>query len=289
MIRMDEKCRMEMRKFAADQRITPGPHIAVIVQVYEEASDTAEIGGIAHILWDFAPDDPAGQAGYFRRQYDADTRADKSWPMAAHYRTGTNRGFGWICHGIEDSNPGWEYDNNTGLPCMVGKKFGVVMGEVQSPKNGRFYVNLRKIMGIDELKGEGIPEPKAAPGYQSAPAFDPTSAQQAMAGDALMGGIAPQAPQAPQTRAPQYMQQPPQAQAQPQAPQYMRQAPIPVQPQAPQAQYQYQQQQPVQQQYVQPQAPVQQQQYQDYLGYPDDPQAWMPIPEMADDEGLPFN
>ena len=56
--------------------IITGGHHAVIVSVKEQKSSTGK--DMVVVALDFAKND--AQAGYFKKQFDNDTRSDKKWP-----------------------------------------------------------------------------------------------------------------------------------------------------------------------------------------------------------------
>lgn len=146
-----------------------GGHYAVIKQVSETKSSTGK--NMIVVLFDFDANDK--QAGYFKKQFDEDTRPERKWPFAGskyimvydYQDPGkTSRNFKTFCTCAQKSN-NFEIDWNSGTAWgkqFVGKKIGVVYGEEESEWDGR--VRMRRVpkwfCTADKVAEATVPEPK---------------------------------------------------------------------------------------------------------------------------------
>lgn len=68
--------------------------------------------------------------GFFKKQYDEDTRQDKKWPNAGSfvrsYKSTAESMFKGFCNAIENSNKGFTFDFDEKK--LVGKQVGIVVG-----------------------------------------------------------------------------------------------------------------------------------------------------------------
>ena len=68
--------------------------------------------------------------GFFKKQYDSDTRADKKWPNAGSfvrsYKSTAESMFKGFVNAVENSNKGFKFDFDEKK--LVGKQVGIVVG-----------------------------------------------------------------------------------------------------------------------------------------------------------------
>lgn len=95
--------------------------------------------------------------GFFKKQYDGDTRADKKWPNAGSfvrsYKDSAASMFKGFTNAVENSNKNykWDFDEKT----LVGKTIGIVVGNEQylnqkGQVRERTYVNA--VRSVDTIK-----------------------------------------------------------------------------------------------------------------------------------------
>lgn len=114
-------------------------------------------------------DQPDEQAGFFRKQFDNNTRADKNWPTAAtkyfslkEEHLGLLKGF---ITAVENSNPGFKFDMEE--QSLKGKKIAGVFGlEEFTRQDGTVgtATKLTQIRSIDKLDQIKIPKVKKLDG-----------------------------------------------------------------------------------------------------------------------------
>lgn len=169
------------------EKVNLGGHFATVLKVQETQSKSGKDMIIVAI--DFDGSDK--QAGYFKKQFDADTRADKKWPyqavnyiMVYDYQddSKTNRAFKAFVTSVEDSN-GFKIDWTKDFASQFkGKKVGVVYGDVEGEYNGeiktrpeiRWFcdyarVLAQKVPALKEWKGNGTGYRPAAAGKAADP------------------------------------------------------------------------------------------------------------------------
>lgn len=119
--------------------IALGGHHAVIMSVKEQKSSTGK--DMVVVALDFAKNDK--QAGYFKAQYDNDTRDKKKWPYQAVQYIVTEDAEGKCSRSFKSFITSFERSNNvttnwgdTFCDQFKGKKIGVVYGEVEDEYNG---------------------------------------------------------------------------------------------------------------------------------------------------------
>ena len=105
--------------------------------------------------------------GFFKKQYDEDTREDKKWPNAGSfvrsYKSTAESMFKGFANAVENSNKGYTFDFNE--KSLVGKQVGIVVGleEYVNQKGAvreRTYVSA--VRSVDTIKKGDfkIPETK---------------------------------------------------------------------------------------------------------------------------------
>ena len=105
--------------------------------------------------------------GFFKRQYDEDTRQDKKWPNAGSfvrsYKSTAESMFKGFANAVENSNKGYTFDFNE--KSLVGKQVGIIVGleEYVNQKGAvreRTYVSA--VRSVDTIKKRDfkIPETK---------------------------------------------------------------------------------------------------------------------------------
>lgn len=163
--------------------VTLGGHYAVIKQVSETKTKTNK--DMIVVLWDFVGPDP--QEGYFKKEFENDTRDGKKWPftgtkyiMVNDYNDPkkTSRAFKTFCAMFEKSN-GCEvqWDIADWGKQFKGKRIGVIYGQEEYEWDGRtgmrntpFY-----FCQFDKAGDSGIPEPKHLRRKTSSAPAAPTS------------------------------------------------------------------------------------------------------------------
>ena len=123
-----------------------GGHHAVIKSVKEQKSSTGK--DMVVVAIDFAKND--SQPGYFKEQFDKDTRSEKKWPYQAvqyivteDYEGKCSRSFKGFITAFEKSN---KTETNWGdkfVDQFKNKKIGVVYGEVEEEYNGEIKTRRR--------------------------------------------------------------------------------------------------------------------------------------------------
>lgn len=141
-----------------------GGHHAVIMSVKEQKSSTGK--DMIVVALDFARNDK--QAGYFKDQFDKDTRSEKKWPyQGVHYIvTVDNEGkcsksFKGFITSFEKSNNVETNWGNQFCEQFKGKKIGVVYGEVEEEYNGEVKSRHRIRWFCEDAKAEEASIPQA--------------------------------------------------------------------------------------------------------------------------------
>lgn len=145
--------------------IALGGHHAVIMSVKEQKSSTGK--DMVVVALDFAKND--AQPGYFKAQYENDTRDEKKWPYQAVQYIVTEDGNGKCSRSFKGFITSFERSNNTTtnwgdkfVNQFKNKKIGVVYGEVEEEFNGEIKTR-RRIRWFCEdanVDAQKIPEKK---------------------------------------------------------------------------------------------------------------------------------
>lgn len=163
-----------------------GGHYCVIKQVSETKSSSGK--DMVVVLFDFCP--PDKQAGYFEKDYQADSRPNRKWPFAGskwimvndfENASKTSRQFKTFCSCVEKSNNfeiKWGVEN--WAQQFKGKKIGAVYGEEENEYEGKTFMRpaVKWFCRMDAVEGATIPEPKYLNG-KSARAVPPASGSSA--------------------------------------------------------------------------------------------------------------
>ena len=145
--------------------IEVGGHHAVIVSVKEQKSSTGK--DMVVVALDFAKSDK--QAGYFKAQFDNDTRSDKKWPYQAVQYIVSEDAEGKCSKSFKGFITAFERSNNITTNwgdkfCdqFKNKKIGVVYGEVEEEYNGEIKTRRRIRWFCEDAKvdSSAIPEKK---------------------------------------------------------------------------------------------------------------------------------
>jgi hypothetical protein len=145
-----------------------GGHHATIMSVKEQMSRTNK--NMVVVALDFAANDR--QAGYFKNQFDNDTRDDKKWPYQAVQYIVTEDADGKCSKSFKGFITAFERSNdittNWGdkfTEQFKGKKIGVVYGEVEEEYNGEIKTR-RRIRWFCEdatVDSQKVPDKKLLP------------------------------------------------------------------------------------------------------------------------------
>lgn len=146
---------------------TIGGHFATVLKVAEQVSRT----GMDMIVVAIDFDSTDKQPGFFRKAFDADTKADKKWPMQGtkyimvydwQDDSKTNRDFKAFVTSVERSN-GFQIDWSKDFASQFkGKKVGVVFGDVESEYNGDIYTRpeIRWFCEYERVGAQSVPKLK---------------------------------------------------------------------------------------------------------------------------------
>lgn len=149
--------------------IAVGGHHAIIVSVKEQKSSTGK--DMIVVALDFAKND--SQPGYFKEQFDNDTRAEKKWPYQAVQYIVTEDSEGKCSRSFKGFITAFERSNGTTtnwgekfVNQFKNKKIGVVYGEVEEEFNGEIKTRRRIRWFCEDAKvGEQkVPDKKLLPG-----------------------------------------------------------------------------------------------------------------------------
>lgn len=145
-----------------------GGHHAIIKGVKEQMSKTNK--NMIVVALDFAKNDK--QPGYFKKQFDNDTREDKKWPYQAVQYILTEDQDGKCSRNFKSFITSFEKSNNTTVTwgekfCdqFKNKKIGVVYGEVEEEYNGETKIRRRIRWFCEDSKADeaSIPAAKYLP------------------------------------------------------------------------------------------------------------------------------
>lgn len=124
-----------------------GGHAASIVAMEERETKTGK--PMVVVMIDFDRTD--AQAGYFKESYDNDDREEKKWPYQATQYIVTEDQNGKCSRSFKSFCTAFESSNNTKIAWggkdwakqFIGKKIGVVYGEVEEEYNGEVKTRRR--------------------------------------------------------------------------------------------------------------------------------------------------
>lgn len=155
--------------------IALGGHHAVIMSVKEQKSSTGK--DMVVVALDFAKND--AQPGYFKAQFDNDTRSEKKWPYQGVQYIVTEDSEGKCSRSFKGFITSFEKSNNTTtnwgdkfVNQFKNKKIGVVYGEVEEEYNGEIKTRHRIRWFCEDAKADSqnVPEKKYYTGTISKPA-----------------------------------------------------------------------------------------------------------------------
>ena len=145
-----------------------GGHKIAIVDVREHLSDFSHNTSLK-VSVDIAGDDK--QKGFFKKQYDSNTSAEKKWSTGAtKYLSLKDESIGFLkgfISAVEKSNDGFKFDINGNWEQLKGKKLAGVFGlEEYQKQDGSIgtatkLVQFRSLGKLDEIK---IPKVKLLDG-----------------------------------------------------------------------------------------------------------------------------
>lgn len=148
--------------------INVGGHHATIVSVKEQKSSTGK--NMLVVAIDFAGNDK--QPGYFKEQFNNDTRADKKWPYQAVQYIVTEDEANKCSRSFKSFITSYEKSNNCNVNWVEkfceqfkNKKIGVVYGEVEEEYNGEVKTRrrIRWFCEDDKVETQNVPAIKTLP------------------------------------------------------------------------------------------------------------------------------
>ena len=164
-----------------------GGHYLRIIRVVEMKNKNG--GDMIMVGYDFAANDK--QAGLYQNEFNANTEADKKWPiggrnyMNVYDQNGQcSKSFKGFCEAVEKSNPGFTINwNLADWGSQFNKKLvGGVYGNVENQYNGQYYMRsqLRWFIPNDKVANAKVPKDKYLNGItnaqpQTATTFNPKS------------------------------------------------------------------------------------------------------------------
>ena len=158
--------------------IALGGHHAVIVSVKEQKSSTGK--DMVVVALDFAKND--SQPGYFKDQFDKDTRSEKKWPYQGVQYIVTEDADGKCSRSFKGFITSFERSNNVTtnwgdkfVNQFKNKKIGVVYGEVEEEYNGEIKTRHRIRWFCEDAKADSqnVPDKKYYTGTINKPAAKP--------------------------------------------------------------------------------------------------------------------
>lgn len=157
----------EAKEFGEFETLVLGGHEVVILSAEEYTSQTSGNTSL-RVCVDITGNDE--QAGYFKKQYDAQT-GDKKWPSGAiRYLSLKDDQLAYLkgtITAIENSNPGFKFDVNGSWAQLKGKKLAGVFGlEEYQDQEGKTKTatKLTQFRSLDKLKDIQIPRVKMLDG-----------------------------------------------------------------------------------------------------------------------------
>lgn len=152
----------EPKEFGEFETLELGGHEIVILDAREHTSEFSGNTSLK-ISVDIAGDDK--QAGFFKKQYDEDTRQDKKWPNGAvKYLSLKDEQIGYLkgfITALENSNPNFIFNTNgtweqlKGLKCAA--QFGLEQYEKQDGTTG-FATRLNQFRSLSKLSEIEVPK-----------------------------------------------------------------------------------------------------------------------------------
>lgn len=145
--------------------IALGGHHAVIMSVKEQKSSTGK--DMIVVALDFAKND--AQPGYFKAQFDNDTRPEKKWPYQGVQYIVTEDAEGKCSRSFKGFITSFERSNNVTTNWgdkfanqFKNKKIGVVYGEVEEEYNGEIKTRHRIRWFCEDAKADSqnVPDKK---------------------------------------------------------------------------------------------------------------------------------
>lgn len=145
------------------ERLELGGHKGIIKSV-EEYTSTISGNTSLKVEVDTATDDK--QPGYFQKQYDENTNADKRWSSSGTKYVSLKQDDNCIkmlkgfITSVENSNPNFTYDWNKEVDQLKGKKVGLIFGleEYENDKGEtKTATKLTQFRSIDKVDNAKIP------------------------------------------------------------------------------------------------------------------------------------
>ena len=152
------------------ERLELGGHKGVIIKAEEYTSDVSGKTSLK-VYVDTAKDDK--QPGYFKKQYDNDTREDKKYPNGAikYVSLGDSetqvKMLKAFITAVENSNSGYTFDWKKEVDQLKGKKVGLIFGlEEYTKQDGSTgtVTKLNQFRSIDKIDNALIPKVKLLDG-----------------------------------------------------------------------------------------------------------------------------
>ena len=152
------------------EKLELGGHKGIIIKVEEYTSDFSGKTSLK-VYVDTASDDK--QPGYFKKQYENDTRIDRKYPNGAIKYVPLGEEENQIkmlksfltC--VENSNANYTYDWNKEVDQLKGKKIGLVFGQEEyTSQDGttKLATKLNQFRSIDKVDNVQIPKIKLLDG-----------------------------------------------------------------------------------------------------------------------------
>ena len=152
------------------EKLELGWHKGVIIKAEEYTSDFSGKKSLK-VYVDTASDDK--QPGYFKKQYENDTRIDRKYPNGAIKYVPLGEEENQIkmlksfltC--VENSNTNYTYDWNKEVDQLKGKKIGIVFGQEEyTSQDGttKLATKLNQFRSIDKVDNVKIPKVKLLDG-----------------------------------------------------------------------------------------------------------------------------
>ena len=157
----------EAKEFGESERLALGGHEVIILSAEEYTSEVSGNTSL-RVCVDIADKDE--QAGFFKKQYDAQT-GDKKWPTGGvKYLSLKDDQIAYLkgtITAIENSNAGFKFDVNGNWAQLKGKKLAGVFGlEEYTDQEGKTKTatKLTQFRSLDKLKEIKIPRVKLLDG-----------------------------------------------------------------------------------------------------------------------------
>lgn len=152
------------------EKLELGGHKGIIIKAEEYTSDFSGKKSLK-VYVDTASDDK--QPGYFKKQYDNDTRIDKRYPNGAIKYVPLGEEENQIkmlksfltC--VENSNANYTYNWNKEVDQLKGKKIGLVFGQEEyTSQDGttKLATKLNQFRSVDKIDNVKIPKVKLLDG-----------------------------------------------------------------------------------------------------------------------------